>query len=61
MPKSVVEELAASKLTNVQSVARRGITHAAFTTKEIREVAAIPGLELYMVKDEVQRSMTDAS
>ena len=53
MPKSVVEELAASKLTNVQSVARRGITHTAFTTKEIREVAAIPGLELYMVKDEV--------
>ena len=49
----MIEELAASKLTNIQSVARRGITHAAFTTKEIREVAAIPGLELYMVKDEV--------
>jgi hypothetical protein len=61
MPDSVVEHLRASKLENIQSFARRGITHAAFTTKEIREVASIPGLELYMVRDEVQRSMTDAS
>ena len=61
MPAHVVEQLRESKLTNFQSVARRGITHAAFTTKEIRELAAIPNLDLYMIKDEVQRSMTDAS
>ena len=53
MPAHVVEQLRESKLTNLQSVARRGITHAAFTTKEIRELAAIPGLDLYMIKDEV--------
>ena len=42
-------------------MARRGITQAAFTTKEIREISTIPGLELYMMRDEVQRSMTAAS
>ena len=42
-------------------MARRGITQAAFTTKEIRELSAIPGLELYMMRDEVERSMTAAS
>lgn len=61
IPESVAEQLMASNLTNIQSVARKGITHAAFTTKEIKELSAIPGLERYMMKDEVQRSMTDAS
>lgn len=61
IPDRVLDQLASSKLENIQSVARRGITHAAFTTKEIRELASIPGLECYMVRDEVQRSMTDAS
>lgn len=42
-------------------MARRGITQSAFTLKEIREVSAIEGLELYMFKDEIRRSMTDAS
>ena len=61
MPISVIDLLRKSKLQNVQAIARRGITHSAFTTKEIREVSAIPGLELYMFKEEVQRSMTQAS
>lgn len=61
MPQSVVEILRKSNLQNIQSVARRGITHAAFTTKEIREISALPDIELYMIKDEVQRSMTEAS
>jgi hypothetical protein len=61
MPESAIEVLRGSKMMNLQSVARRGITHTAFTTKEIREIAAIKGIELYMMKDEVQRSMTEAS
>lgn len=61
MPESAIEILRASSMVNLQSVARRGITHAAFTTKEVREIAAIKGIELYMMKDEVQRSMTEAS
>lgn len=61
MPTKVIEVLKNSSIENIQSVARRGITHAAFTTKEIRELASIPDIEFYMMKDEVQRSMTDAS
>lgn len=44
MPESVIKSLKKSKIKNIQSVARRGITHAAFTTKEIREISAIPDL-----------------
>jgi len=61
MPMGVIEALKTSQVQNIQAVARRGITQAAFTLKEIREVSAIGGLELYMMKDEVGRSMTKAS
>lgn len=61
IPLHVIDALRESNLSNIQSVARRGITHAACTTKEIREVSAIPNIEFYMMKDEVQRSMTFAS
>lgn len=44
MPESVINSLKRSKIKNIQSVARRGITHAAFTTKEIREISAIPDI-----------------
>lgn len=44
MPENVIKSLRKSKIKNIQSVARRGITHAAFTTKEIREISAIPDL-----------------
>ena len=53
MPESAIDVLKSSKLVNLQSVARRGITQVAFTTKEIREVASIKNIELYMMKDEV--------
>ena len=39
------------------SVARRGLAHAAFSTKEIRELSSLPDLELYMLKNEVADSM----
>jgi hypothetical protein len=53
MPESAIDVLRKSGMINLQSVARRGITQAAFTTKEVREVAAIKDIELYMMKDEV--------
>lgn len=42
-------------------VGRRGITQAAFTTKEIKELCNIEGIKTYMVRNEVDDSMTDAS
>ena len=37
-----------SNLTNIQGVARRGIVHAAFSTKEIREISALKDLDIYI-------------
>ena len=42
-------------------IARRGINQAAFTTKEIRELTALEDLELYMIRQEYEDSMTEAS
>lgn len=42
-------------------VGRRGITQAAFSTKEIKDLCNLEGLRTYMVRDEVEDSMTDAS
>lgn len=61
MSKTVIDALKESQVKNIQAVARRGITQTAFTLKEIREVSAIPGLQFYMMRDEVRRSMTDSS
>lgn len=61
MPQSTIELLKQSNIENIQSVARRGINQAAFTTKEIREVSGVDDLQVYMIKDEVQRSMEDAA
>ena len=48
-PSNVLEALSKSKVHTVEMVARRGITQAAFTTKEIREICALDELELYMI------------
>ena len=42
-------------------IARRGINQSAFTTKEIRELTALDDLELYMIRQEYEDSMTEAS
>lgn len=45
----------------MEIIGRRGITQAAFTTKEIRELSLLENLKTYMLKSEVEDSMTDAS
>ena len=42
-------------------IGRRGITHAAFSIKENREVANLSNLQTYMVRSEVEDSITLAS
>ena len=61
MPSKVVDVLKTSSIQNIQAVGRRGITHAQCTQGYVKEVSEIPGIELYMMRDEVQRSMTTAS
>ena len=60
-PEHVMESLRRSKINTVQMIGRRGITQAAFSTKEIRELASLKNVKTYMVYPEVEESMTDAS
>ena len=51
---SVKEQLKNSTVTNIQSLARRGLPHAAFSTKEMREIASLGYVDLYMLKEEIE-------
>jgi len=43
-PEHVMEQLRRSRVNTIQMIGRRGITQAAFTTKEIRELASLSNL-----------------
>lgn len=60
-PMSVLDHLAKSKLNCIEMVGRRGITQSAFTTKEIKELVNLPNVKTYMVREELEDSMTDES
>ena len=60
-PEHVMESLRKSRIRTVEMIGRRGITQAAFSIKEIRELSQLAGLKTYMVWSEVQDSMTEAS
>lgn len=60
-PEHVMEKLRRSKVNTIEMIGRRGITQAAFSIKEIRELASLEGVNTYMVNSEVQDSMTEAS
>ena len=42
-------------------IGRRGVTQAAFSTKEIRELASLDNLATYMIESEVTDSVTSSS
>jgi hypothetical protein len=42
-------------------IGRRGVVQTSFTIKEIREVSRIPGIKLYAMMDEFEKSMNDES
>lgn len=46
MPEAVLQELAASAVTDIWIIGRRGPQYASYTTKELRELLATPGLEV---------------
>jgi hypothetical protein len=62
-PSYVLDALRKSKLHTISMVARRGVTHAAFTTKEIKELCGLSTVpKFYVIRDEWNDSMaTDAS
>ncbi|MGC0333608.1 ferredoxin--NADP+ reductase [Streptomyces sp. SAI-170] len=46
MPQAALSALAASEVTDVHMVGRRGPSQARFTTKELRELGTLPGAEV---------------
>lgn len=42
-------------------IGRRGVVQTSFTIKEIREVSRIPGIKLYVMRNEFEESMNDES
>ncbi|MEU6089930.1 FAD-dependent oxidoreductase [Streptomyces sp. NPDC047085] len=53
MPQGALEVLAASGVTDVHMVGRRGPTQARFTTKELRELGGLPGTEVTVDAEEL--------
>src|SRR5499427_9746469 len=46
VPQPVLDALHASKVREVHMIGRRGPAHAKFTTKELRELGELPGVEI---------------
>ena len=46
MPEAVLAELAAARVTDLWIIGRRGPQYASYTTKELRELLATPGLDV---------------
>ncbi|WP_369244701.1 FAD-dependent oxidoreductase [Streptomyces sp. R41] len=53
MPQAALTALAASKVTEVSMVGRRGPSQARFTTKELRELGALPDTEVVVDPEEL--------
>ena len=61
VPQPVLDALHASKVREVHMVGRRGAAYAKFTTKELRELGELPGVEVVVHADEADLSTFDAS
>jgi ferredoxin--NADP+ reductase len=61
VPQPVLDALHASKVREVHMIGRRGPAHAKFTTKELRELGELPGVELVVHADEADLNAFDSS
>lgn len=59
VPHPVFEALQASKVREVHVIGRRGPAHAKFTTKELRELGELPGVEIVVHGDEADLGSFD--
>src|SRR6202008_3554234 len=55
VPQPVLDALYASKVREVHMIGRRGPAYAKFTTKELRELGELPGVEVVVHADEADR------
>ncbi|MBV9792625.1 MAG: NADP oxidoreductase, partial [Actinobacteria bacterium] len=61
IPHAVLEALQASKVREVHMIGRRGPAYAKFTTKELRELGELPGVEIVVPAAEADLDEFDAS
>jgi ferredoxin--NADP+ reductase len=61
VPQPVLDALHASKVREVHMIGRRGPAYAKFTTKELRELAELPGVEVIVHADEADLNAFDSS
>jgi len=61
VPQPVLDALHASKVREVHMIGRRGPAYAKFTTKELRELGELSGVELIVHSDEADLTAYDAS
>jgi ferredoxin/flavodoxin---NADP+ reductase len=59
VPQPVLDALYASKVREVHMIGRRGPAHAKFTTKELRELGELPGVEVVVHADEADLNAFD--
>jgi len=59
VPHPVLEILHASKVREVHMIGRRGPAHAKFTTKELRELGDLPGVDVVVSAHEADLNMFD--
>jgi ferredoxin/flavodoxin---NADP+ reductase len=57
----VLDALMASKVREVHMIGRRGPAQAKFTTKELRELGELPGVDIVVTGDEVDLAAFDAT
>jgi ferredoxin/flavodoxin---NADP+ reductase len=61
VPQPVLDALQASKVREVHMIGRRGPAHAKFTTKELRELGELPGVEIVVHQEEADLAAFDQS
>lgn len=49
------------RIKNVTIYGRRGIVQSSFTTKELREMTKLDGVNLYITEEDLRKSMNQAS
>ena len=59
VPQQVLEALQASKVREVHMIGRRGPAHAKFTTKELRELGELPGVDVIVPDPEADLDAFD--
>lgn len=61
IPQHVLDALARSTVSRVHVVGRRGPEHATFTTKELKELGEIPGVEVIIDPEDLPSDFAQAS